>query len=70
MKDRDDANLDVTVNGNIPKNSPCGQVRYLNGPWSAMFSLDEGATFEKADPYTGRKSVFVDSDGLGGACNP
>src|ERR1041385_9008287 len=42
MTDGEVANLDVTVNGNIPKGSPCGQIRSLSGAWSALSSLDNG----------------------------
>ena len=69
MTDGEVANLDVTVNGNIPKGSPCGQIRSLSGAWSALSSLDNGATFQKSD-YTSQVAVTVDSDGAGTSCNP
>jgi len=62
MTDGQVANLDFTVNGPIPDSAPDCQIRFLNGPWSATFSLDEGVTFEKSD-YSGRVTVSVDTDG-------
>jgi hypothetical protein len=69
MTDGQVANLDVTVNGNISKGAPCGQLRYISGAWSTLFSLDSGATFEKSD-YTGQVTLTVDNDGILTACNP
>lgn len=53
--------LVVDLSGSIPAKTPDCQVRYLSGPWSALFSTD-GIAFDKTD-YTGRVSVQVDSDG-------
>jgi len=69
MTDGEVANLDVTVNGNITKGAPCGQLRYVSGEWSTLFSLDNGVTFQKS-PYTGQVTLKVDSDGALSACNP
>lgn len=69
MTDGQIANLDVTVNGNISKSAPCGEIRTISGPWSTLFSLDGGATFEKSS-YTGQVTLTVDSDGILTTCNP
>lgn len=69
MSDGQVANLDVGVNGPIPYDAPDCQVRYLSGPWSATFSADGGATFEKS-AYSGRVSVSVDTDGDGNPACP
>lgn len=58
------ANLDVVVEGPIPHSAPDCQVRYLSGPWSAMFSTDGGITSTKS-VYSGRVSVSVDTNGDG-----
>ena len=58
------ANLDVTVDGPIPNSAPDCQIRFLNGPWSATYSTDDGATFQKSE-YSGRVTVSVDTDGDG-----
>jgi len=55
------ATLSVALSGSIPRNTPDCQVRYLSGAWSAIFSTD-GINFEKTD-YTGRVSIYVDSNG-------
>lgn len=51
--------IEVMVNATIKdKQSECGKVKNLNGPWSATYSIDGGATFQKSD-YTGQVSVTV-----------
>jgi hypothetical protein len=69
MTDGQVANLDVTVNGNISKSAPCGEIRTISGPWSTLFSLDSGATFDKSS-YTGQVTLTVDNDGISTTCNP
>jgi hypothetical protein len=56
-----DAYLTVDLAGSIPARTADCQVRYLSGPWSALYSED-GIVTEKSD-YTGRVSVQVDSNG-------
>lgn len=58
--------LDVDLSGSIKKGPDCSQL-FLSGPWSALFSTD-GFAFEKSD-YTGRVSVFTNSNGVAGDCN-
>ena len=58
-----DATLTIPLSGSIPDRTPDCQVRYLSGPWSALFSTD-AINFEKTD-YTGRVSIQIDSDGDG-----
>jgi hypothetical protein len=53
--------LGVLLSGSIPPKTPDCQVRFLSGPWSALFSTD-GINFEKTD-YTGRVTINVDSNG-------
>ena len=50
------ANLLVNVDGNIPASAACDSIRYLSGPWSAVY--DAGAGAQKSD-YTGRVSIQV-----------
>lgn len=50
------ATLLVTVNGKIPATAVCDSIRYLSGPWSAVYDTGGGA--QKSD-YTGRVSVQV-----------
>jgi hypothetical protein len=50
------ATLLATVDGKIPNSTPCDQVRFLSGPWSAVY--DAGSGSQKSD-YTGRVSVTV-----------
>jgi hypothetical protein len=59
--------LDVDLRGSL-KGAPDCDERFLSGPWSALFSLD-GLLFEKTD-YTGRVSVFTNSNGVAGDCAP
>lgn len=54
----DTVTIDVTETGSIPSTAPNGQVRCLNGPWSAIYSADGGDTFIKS-PYTNRAAVTV-----------
>jgi hypothetical protein len=61
------AHLGVVLSGSIPKNTPDCQIRYLSGPWSALFSTD-GVAFTKTD-YTGRVTLYVDSNGDGNPNN-
>jgi hypothetical protein len=46
----------VNVDGKIPRSAACESIRYLSGPWSAVY--DAGAGSQKSD-YTGRVSVTV-----------
>lgn len=46
----------VTVDGHIPASADCESIRFLSGPWSAVY--DAGAGAVKSD-YTGRVSVQV-----------
>lgn len=48
------------------KGAPDCDERFLSGPWSALFSTD-GFVFEKSD-YTGRVSIFTNSNGVAGDC--
>jgi hypothetical protein len=48
----------VTVKGSIKPSAVCGSIQYLSGPWSATYSTDGGATFQKSD-YTDRVFVTV-----------
>jgi len=68
MNAGDTAHLVVDLSGSVPAKTPDCQVRYLSGPWSALFSTD-GITFEKSE-YTGRVSVEVDSNGNPNDCSP
>jgi len=61
--------LVVDLTGSIPPKTPDCQVRYLSGPWSALFSTNGGVNFDKTD-YTGRVSVQVDSNGNPDDCGP
>ncbi|HEX5471593.1 MAG TPA: hypothetical protein VFW73_06885 [Lacipirellulaceae bacterium] len=61
--------IDVTEGGTIPSTAPTGQVRCLNGPWSAIYSADGGTTFVKS-PYTNRAAVTVANPDLDGPDNP
>lgn len=56
-----DAYLTVDLAGSIPPKTADCQIRYLSGPWSALYSED-GIVTEKSD-YTGRVTVQVDSNG-------
>lgn len=66
MSAGDTETLEVYLTGSI-KGAPDCQVRFLSGPWSALFSTD-GLTFEKTD-YTGRVSIFTNSNGVTGDCS-
>jgi len=46
----------VTVNGNIPASAVCDSIRYLSGPWSAVYNAGSGP---QKSAYTGRVSVQV-----------
>jgi hypothetical protein len=46
----------VNVDGKIPQSAVCDSIRYLSGPWSAVY--DPGAGSMKSD-YTGRVSIQV-----------
>jgi hypothetical protein len=46
----------VTVDGHIPASAACESLRYLSGPWSAVYNPGTGAV--KSD-YTGRVTVTV-----------
>lgn len=59
--------LEVQLRGSI-KNTPDCQELFLSGAWSALFSTD-GFLFEKSD-YTGRVSIFTNSNGVLGDCGP
>lgn len=62
----DTETLDVDLEGSLKRAPDCDE-RFLSGPWSALFSLD-GFAFEKTD-YTGRVSIFTNSNGVEGDCN-
>jgi hypothetical protein len=46
----------VNVNGSIPASAVCDSIRYLSGPWSAVYDAGSGA--QKSE-YTGRVSIQV-----------
>jgi hypothetical protein len=46
----------VTVNGHIPASAVCNSIRYLSGPWSAVYNPGTGAVKSE---YTGRVSIQV-----------
>lgn len=46
----------VNVDGKIPAKTACDSIRYLSGPWSAVYDVGTGA--QKSE-YTGRVSVQV-----------
>jgi hypothetical protein len=46
----------VNVDGKIPPTAVCDSIRYLSGPWSAVYDAGSGA--QKSD-YTGRVSIQV-----------
>jgi len=46
----------VNVDGKIPASAVCDSIRYLSGPWSAVYDAGSGA--QKSD-YTGRVSIQV-----------
>jgi hypothetical protein len=46
----------VNVDGKIPAKTACDSIRYLSGPWSAVYNAGAGA--QKSE-YTGRVSVQV-----------
>ena len=46
----------VTVNGQIPASAVCDSIRYLSGPWSAVYNAGSGS---QKSAYTGRVSVQV-----------
>ena len=52
--------IEVTVNGNIPPTTPAGQIRFLSGPWSAVYDDDgDSLTPRVKTDYTGRVSLTV-----------
>jgi hypothetical protein len=53
--------IEVTVNGTVPCSAPDGQVRYISGPWSAVFDDQKSA-------YSGRVSLTVDGSGINPSC--
>lgn len=61
----DTETLGVDLQGSLKRAPDCDE-RFLSGAWSALFSLD-GLTSEKTD-YTGRVSVFTNSNGVEGDC--
>lgn len=61
MNSGDDATLTVDLSGSIKARSEDCKELFLSGPWSAMFSTD-GLVFEKSE-YTGRVTLFTDTDG-------
>ncbi len=65
MEEGDTETLDVALRGSL-KGAPDCDERFLSGAWSALFSLD-GLVFEKSD-YTGRVSIFTNSNGVEGDC--
>lgn len=46
----------VTVDGKIPPSAVCDSIRYLSGPWSAVYNPGTGS--QKSE-YTGRVSIQV-----------
>jgi hypothetical protein len=46
----------VNVDGKIPAKTACDSIRFLSGPWSAVYNTGTGA--QKSD-YTGRVSIQV-----------
>jgi hypothetical protein len=46
----------VTVSGHIPASAVCDSIRYLSGPWSAVYNPGTGAVKSE---YTGRVSITV-----------
>lgn len=69
MTDGQSANLDVTVSGTIPGNAPDCQLRYLSGPWSALYTLPMETTATKSD-YSGRAAITVDTNNDGNPSCP
>lgn len=61
MNDGDEAHLFVVVDGDIPHSAPDCQQRFLSGAWSATYSDDGGATYQKST-YSGRVSITVDDN--------
>jgi hypothetical protein len=57
--------IDVTVNGTVPCSAPDGQIRFISGPWSAVF--DDGSGPQKSD-YSGRVSLTVDGSAKNPSC--
>jgi hypothetical protein len=65
MEFGDTTTLTVDLSGSIPPKTPDCQLRYLSGPWSAIYKAD-GLTL-KSD-YTGRVFLFVTLDGDSSDC--
>lgn len=57
--------IQVTVDGTVPCSAPDGQVRYVSGPWSAVF--DDGSGPQKS-AYSGRVSLTVDGSAINPSC--
>jgi len=55
----------VTVNGTVPCSAPDGQVRYISGPWSAVFNDGSG---RQKSAYSGRVSLTVDGSAINPSC--
>lgn len=69
MTDGQTANLDVTVSGTIPNTAPDCQLRYLSGPWSALYTLPAETTATKSI-YSGRVAITVDTNDDGNPTCP
>ena len=48
----------VTVDGKIPNSALCDSIRFLSGPWSAVYDTGDGLGARKSE-YTGRVSATV-----------
>lgn len=57
--------IQVTVGGTVPCSASDGQVRYVSGPWSAVF--DDGSGPQKS-AYSGRVSLTVDGSTINPSC--
>jgi len=53
-----DADLYLTIDGTIKANTTPGTILGLTGPWSVVYSLDFGTTFQTSS-YTGAVTVTV-----------
>jgi hypothetical protein len=53
--------IDVTVDGTVPAGAVCDSVRFLSGPWSAVYNLpaDDPDIGPIKSSYTGRVSLTV-----------
>jgi hypothetical protein len=57
--------IEVIVNGTVPCSAPDGEIRFISGPWSAVF--DDGSGPQKS-AYSGRVSLTVDGSTINPSC--